>query len=106
MTSPSPSQTPGVYQVRTASGVLPLSVPNYVLDGDGFYVSYNDRDVRIYGAVTTALVKGQMEKFFILKGDHRQAYAPLLAKGFDACLDYFKSLTQSQHPFSDPLPSE
>lgn len=98
------SETPGIYQVRTASGVLPLSVPNYVLDADGFYVSYNDRDVSIYGGVTTALVLGQMERFYILKGDHRKAYAPLLAAGFDACLDYFKSQAHDQHPFSDALP--
>lgn len=65
-------------------------IPNSILDGDGFYVSYNDYDTRTYGCVTTALVLGQMQDFYILNGDHRAAYLPLISKGFDACLAYFQ----------------
>lgn len=68
-------------------GCLPS--PNMILNGDGFYVSYNDVDGAIYGCDTTALVLGQMQHFYILNGDHRAQYAKLVAQGFDACLAYF-----------------
>ena len=54
--------------------------PNSTTDGDGFFVSYNSRDAAIYGADTTALVVGQMQKFYILDGDHRLQYAPLIPR--------------------------
>lgn len=100
-----PSQTPGVRLVATSSGMLPVTVPNSVMDGDGFYVSHNDRDYASYGCETTALVVGQMEKFYILKGDHRTAYAVLIGQGFEACLDYFKSQPDLKHTYSDTPPA-
>ena len=71
----------------------PTTQPNHVLNGDGglFYVSYNSYDSAHYGSDTTALVAGQMQRFYILNGDHRKAYAPLLAQGFPACFEYFLS---------------
>jgi hypothetical protein len=69
----------------------PVFIPNSVMDGDGFYVSYNDHDETVYGSDTTALVLGQMQKFYVLNGDHRLAYLPLIEKGLDACIDYFKA---------------
>lgn len=67
-----------------------LIEPNVTMDGKGFYISYNPVDVSIYGDVTTALVLGQEEHFYILNGDHRAGYKPLIPKGFYACLNYFK----------------
>jgi len=66
--------------------------PNIVLDGpnDECYISYNYYDTDIYGTVTTALVKGNMEQFFILNGNHMEEYKKLLHLGFTACFDYFK----------------
>jgi len=71
--------------------MLIFSVPNRVTQGNGFYISYNNVDSDIYGSDTTALVWGQMEKFYILNGDHRKQYTPLISQGFDACLAYFKA---------------
>lgn len=68
-----------------------MNAPNMIMDGDGFFVSYNDRDTDIYGCDTTALVFGQMQHFYILNGDHRAQYAPLVAQGYDACFAYFKA---------------
>lgn len=65
--------------------------PNDIVDGDGFYVSYNGIDTSVYGCETTALVRGQMEAFYLLNGDHRAGYAPLVSEGFEACMDYFIS---------------
>ena len=76
---------------------LVRATPNTVIDGDGFYVSFNDVDLSIYGSETTALVLGQMEKFFILKGDHRVQYELLIPQGFDACFSYFRSNSQLHH---------
>jgi hypothetical protein len=82
-------------------GAIPA--PNTVLGGDGFYVSYNP-DPRDYGSDTTALVVGQMERFYVLVGDHRAQYAELVDHGFDACLAYFQGHLDQAHRFSDKLP--
>jgi hypothetical protein len=87
--------------VDTGVGVVPLLIPNAVMDGRGFYVSYNNHDTGIYGTDTTALVLGQMEKFYILCGDHRAQYQPLIADGFDARLSYFKANLKGSHRYSD-----
>ena len=96
-----PTQTPGV---RFFNGI-PLSVPNTTYQGNGFYISYNDRDVRTYGDTTTALVLNQGEAFYILNGDHRDGYAPLLSLGFDACMDYFRRNLDQRNKFSDAPPA-
>lgn len=68
---------------------------------DGFYISYNDYDLDVYGDVTTALVLGQMEKFYILNGNHTEAYRKLFNDGFYACFDYFKKNKKQISRFSD-----
>lgn len=73
----------------TKAKTMNYPVPNTIIDGNGFYVSYNDRDISLYGNDTTALVLGQMAKFLILNGDHRAQYARLMVSGFDACVKYF-----------------
>lgn len=69
---------------------------------NGFYVSY-DPSTRNYGCVTTALVLGQMEKFYILKGDHREQYMKIMEQGFDKCLEYYKDNIADSHENSDDL---
>lgn len=98
-----PTQTPGIHQVATPGGTFPVFIPNSVIDGQGFYVSHNNHDHAIYGGETTALVLGQMERFYILKGDHRKAYAALIGQGFEVCLDYFKQHPDLAHPYSNKL---
>lgn len=95
-------QMPRFATVTTPTGlVLPLSIPNSVTDAGDFYISFNDCDISLYGDVTTALVFGQMEAFYVLNGDHRKAYAELQGKGFDACMAYFKSNIASINKRSD-----
>lgn len=89
--------------IQTQFGPYAVPVPNTTIDGSGFYISYNDHDTGIYGSDTTALVLGQMEKFYILKGDHRAQYLPLIDQGFDACLAYFKANAQDVHKHSDKI---
>ena len=81
----------------------PVFTPNTVIDGDGFYVSYNIVDSRIYGSDTTALVIGQMQHFYILNGDHRDAYRPLIAQGLQSCLNYFASQSDQISKFSEKI---
>lgn len=64
-------------------------IPNVVVYGEGFYVSYNDYDISIHGSDTTALVPELYCEFFVLNGDHRDGYANLMSQGFDACFEYF-----------------
>ena len=70
---------------------------------DGFYVSYNGYDITIYGDVTTALVVGQMQKFYILNGDHRKEYSRIIKNGFAYCMDYFKKNIEKINKNSDKL---
>lgn len=78
--------------------------PNAIYQtNDDFYISYNDRDTRIYGDVTTAIVVGECDKFYILKGDHRDRLAELSQQGLDACLEYYRANPELQHKFSDKL---
>ena len=74
---------------------------NTTIDEDTFYISYNNHDINIYGGVTTALVLGQMERFYILLGDHRLAYSKLINKGFRACKLYFKENDRYRSKYSD-----
>lgn len=80
------------------------SPPNEILDAGHFYVSFNPADTHLYGGPTTALVWGQMERFFILNGDHRAAYAERIPMGWSSCLDYFAANPGLVNPLSDPLP--
>lgn len=70
---------------------------------EGFYISYNNYDIEIYGDVTTALVIGQMQKFYILKGDHRKQYAEIIKQGFYKCLEFYKNNIADSHSYSDKL---
>lgn len=80
------------------------SLPNAIVaQGDNFYISYNDQ-VSIYGSDTTAIVTGQMQAFYILNGDHRQAYRSLVQDGLAACLAYFQANIGAANRHSDRLP--
>lgn len=52
------------------------------------YVSYNFADRSIYGSDTTAIVIGQMQRFYILNGNHVDV---LKNKDFNQCIEYFLS---------------
>lgn len=70
---------------------------------EGFFVSYNNYDTELYGSETTALVLGQMQKFYILNGDHRKQYAEIINQGFQACLSYFKDNMMNVNKHSETL---
>lgn len=89
-------------QMKRFDGI-PIFVPNDTMQGDGFYVSYNNHDTRDYGSDTTALVKGQMEHFLILNGDHTEKYKELIPKGYDACVEYFKNNIEQKNFRSDEV---
>lgn len=97
-----PTQTPGVQFF----GGIPLMVPNTTYQGEGFHISHNDHDVRIYGDVTTALVLRGGAAFYILNGDHRPGYAGVIPLGLDACLAYFRQNIGQINKFSETPPAE
>lgn len=68
---------------------------------EGFYISYNSYDAHIYGSDTTALVLGQMQKFFILNGNHIENYKKIAKMGFFKCLEYFLENIEQTNKFSD-----
>jgi ABC-type xylose transport system substrate-binding protein len=81
---------------------IPINTYNTVTnESKEFYISYNNYDKRIYGCDTTALVYGQMEKFYILNGNHTKEYAELFTKGFDACFKYFTENEDKKNKHSD-----
>lgn len=95
-------------------GSIPVISPNAVLYENkspveyegrkygGFCISYNNYDADVYGSDTTAVVLGQMEKFFVLNGDHAQALTETAkTAGFEGCLGYFRSHVSEINKFSD-----
>lgn len=70
---------------------------------DGFYVSYNNYDKNIYGDATTALVLGQMQKFYILNGNHCEEYKELINQGFSKCIEYYKKNIKQSNKYSDKI---
>lgn len=107
MSKPLPlSQKAGIHMLKMKDGPrIPLHVPNDTLNGDGFYISYNNYDSAIYGSDTTALVVGQMEAFYILNGDHMGEYFRRIGEGFDACLDYFEENIDQINKHSEQPPA-
>lgn len=51
------------------------------------YISYNWKDTDIYGSDTTAIVIGQMQRFYILNGNH---WENLVDLSFEDCIAYFE----------------
>ena len=80
---------------------IPLNVPNRIIDRGEFYVSYNNYDRSIYGCDTTALVVGQMGRFFILNGNHEDALKDL---SFSDALGYVIDNADKLNKMSDNLP--
>lgn len=86
---------------RKVQGPLSLS-PNCLLQGDGFYISYNP-NTSASGSLLgsffagdgdgeeTALVdeRGRGREFYILNGDFRSAYERLLPDGWNGCKQFF-----------------
>lgn len=77
---------------------------NHVQQAYDFYISFNP-SVLDYGCETTALVLGQGSQFFILKGDHRNAYSALIGKGFVACLNYYWDNFDLAHSYTNKITS-
>lgn len=96
-----PTQKPGL---KYYNGI-PIMVPNTTYQGDGFHISHNDRDWSIYGDVTTALVVKGGSAFYVLNGDHRAGYIPLVPEGLDACLAYFRQHMGQMNKFSEMPPA-
>jgi hypothetical protein len=87
---------------------------NHVAQGKGFYVSYcadtSDNEVaklvedlgikegstKEDGAETALCMGGERSHFLILKGDWRKEYEPLIPRGYDACVEFWKS-KQAEH---------
>jgi hypothetical protein len=81
--------------------MFPMPRHNITYDQPNFYVSYNFADRATYGDVTTAVVVGQMQGFFILTGDHREG---LVDKTFQECLEYLHTHADQQNSYSEPFP--
>ena len=84
-------------------GGVPISVQNEVMQNSvEFYISYS-ASARSYGCRTTALVLNdpQITKFYILCGDHREAYKS--AQTLSACMQYYKNNKALQHEYSDKV---
>lgn len=85
-------------------GGVPIFIPNDIgVETPDFYVSYNTRDIAIYGDVTTALVLNNPLKFLILNGNHLGNYNTIVQEGggYEECLDYFKANIHLKSNLSD-----
>lgn len=76
-----------------------------------FHISYNpdaSSGVSMWapddlGAETAVVVD---DYFFILNGDWRKQYEPLVEKGLDACLEFFAAHLEHASSWSDDLPQK
>ena len=81
---------------------IPYLIPNRVsAHSPDFYISYNSRDAEIYGCVPTAVVLGQMQRFYVLNGNHE---SELAGKPFDECLEYLHAHAAELNKYSEALP--
>lgn len=91
------SETMTTYHTEIIDGI-PVSFPNVTENANGYYVSYNDYDRRIYGCDTTAIVITRTNAFLILNGDHREKLRGLSLE--DAC-KYFHANADNKNKLSD-----
>lgn len=78
---------------------------NFVLRGDGFYVSYNAFEpLDLFGALPldipeeTALVfldEEGSDAFLVLRGDFRKEFEAVIDQGLQACMDLYYDLSSS-----------
>jgi hypothetical protein len=72
----------------TPSSAGPIRAPNEVSNFTDFYISANGHND--LGQPTTAIVLGQMRRFYVLNGDHSKALeAAAREGGLGACKEYF-----------------
>ena len=66
---------------------------NEVLNGDGFYISFNPKPVLWpdNGAETALVLPPPTWKCLILNGDYRKEYGALVEQGYEACLAFYES---------------
>lgn len=92
-----------------------LGSNNMVLEGDGFYISYNpDCSANVLSRVVD-LIMGEHQteetaivtndgNYYILNGDHRTEYEQRISS-FNACLKYYKSRPNEWAYSSDEIES-
>ena len=83
------------------AGGVPMFTPNtiFIDKSNDYYVSYNNRDIGIYGSDTTALVHDS--RFYILDGNHTDAYSKF--ESIEECLKYYKDNIHLSNSHSDKL---
>lgn len=90
-------------KVGTLPNGMQTIIPNAVVQGDGFYVSYNNYDIGAFGCATTAIVRGQMEHFLILSGDHREGLLSIRPFTYAGCVAYFREHEADKHKYSEGI---
>lgn len=79
---------------------MPLSIPNKIVsDKKEYHISYNNRDVALYGCSTTAIYINETSQFLILNGNHSENYNEL--ESLKDCLDYFYKNIDQANPKSE-----
>lgn len=74
-----------------------LSKPNITESYQKHYLSYNVGDAILFGSDTTAIVVGQMERFYVLDGNHMEQ---LKGKTLSECMSYFQENKKLKSKFS------
>lgn len=72
---------------KNISGFNILVSNKITKDKKDYYISYNNRDIGIYGSSTTALVINETSQFLLLNGNHTKQLNKL--ETLKECLDYF-----------------
>ena len=79
---------------------VPVQTPNKVTkETKSYHISYNNRDISIYGSDTTALYINSTGQFLILNGNHTKNYKDLST--LDEHVKYFYSNINKVNPRSE-----
>lgn len=82
------------------------SMPNELLNGNGFFISYNPNpcsEIEAWhsdnkSAETALVYKG---RYYILNGDFRKQYLEVYEQGIEKCLEIFKQNEAHKSSWSD-----
>ena len=85
-------------------GSVEFIFPDKVLEDEkyNYYISY-DSDKNSLMGEHTALVTADMRIFYMLNGDHRDAYKNLIERDYESCLEYFKANYKDVNKYGNKL---
>ena len=92
-----------MFKSQGLTPIINTPIQNEVSQQKGFHLSYNGYEMA-YGGPTTAIVIGDHQLFFVMRGNHKDGLqAAADASGLEGVLEYFVENIEAAHHMSDHL---